>query len=294
MRAVWSFWTKPYEAHHRSAWLSDRHHLLAWVVSMKSGAAHYRPTCLVTDDAGARLLVDGLGLEFDVVSTALNALSDYDPGWWALGKIYTYRLQTEPFVHIDSDVFLWQRLPAQLERAALFAQNPERFTPGASYYRPELFELVLAGGWLPDEWRWYRAAGQGQSAICCGIVGGHRMDFLHHYAAQALRLIDHPANRPHWSRLSDKIGHNVLFEQYLLAACLQYHRDRPGSPFRDLDINYLFESSDSAYDPNNAARLGYSHLIAGAKRNTRLAQRLEQRVMRDYPKLYERCLRIAA
>jgi len=75
------------------------------------------------------MLVDGIGLEFDRVSTSLNALDAHDPGWWALGKLYTYRAQREPFVHLDNDVFLWRPLPERLASAPLLAQNPEPLRP---------------------------------------------------------------------------------------------------------------------------------------------------------------------
>jgi hypothetical protein len=154
MKAVWSFWTKPYLAHRRSSWLSDKHHWLAWGLSVETAKQHYPETWLVTDDAGARMLVDGLGLQFTRVSTDLNALAQHDPDWWALGKICAHRLQTEPFVHLDTDVFLWKRLPQRLESADVFAQNPEPIWSGTPYYQPERLERVLgpaSGGWLPDE-----------------------------------------------------------------------------------------------------------------------------------------------
>lgn len=292
MRAVWSFWSKPFFAHRRDTWATPRHHLLAWVLSTRTAMRHHRPTVLVTDDAGARMLIDGIGLEVDEVSTALNALRRHDPEWWALGKLYAYRAQREPFVHLDSDVFLWKALPRDLECAPVLAQNPEYLTQ-APYYRPEAMERALAGlagSWLPGEWRWYRSSGRPQRAECCGIVGGTCVEFLRHYARQAIMLIEAPANRRGFARLNDKIGHNVLFEQYLLAACLDYHRAHAASPYHDVAIRYVFPSIDDAFDPERAARAGYTHLIADAKRNATLAARLEARVARDYPDDYARCL----
>lgn len=290
---MWSFWSKPFRSHHHRAWASEKHHLLAWVLSTESARRHYRTTELHTDDTGARMLVDGLGLEIDRVSTSLNTLDGHDTGWWALGKLYTYRAQREPFVHLDNDVFLWRPLPDRLESAPLLAQNPEHVVPGRPYYRPEAFEAVLDGladAWLPPEWRWYRASGRSQRGECCGIFGGRHNDFVRHYAGQAIRLIEHAPNQTGWRRLADKIAHNNLFEQYLLSACVDYHRDRAGSPYRDIDIAYLFASVDQAFDGTTADQLGYTHLIADAKRNPQLADRLEARVARDHPAHYERCL----
>lgn len=296
MRAVWSFWTKPFTNHYHALWTRPIHHLFSWVISLETARRHYPRTALFTDDDGARLLVDALGLQFDEVSTDLNALSRHDPEWWALGKVWTYRAQTEPFIHLDSDVFLWDSLPQGLASAPLFVQCPDFFVSGASYYQPEVLESAVSGGgeiWLPAEWVWFRSGGSPQRGESCGIFGGHRLDFIQHYTAQAIKLLEHPDNQAGWSLMEDKISHNILFEQYLLAACVDYHRQVANSPFRDIEIKYLFDSLDEALESDHATRLGYTHLVGSAKRNPRIARRLEQRVEQDYPDYYERCLQAA-
>ena len=294
MRAVWSFWSKPFRAHHRQTWLTGRHHLLAWVLSVETARRHYPLTTLVTDDEGARLLIDLAGLRFTTVSTALNALQDADPQWWVLGKLWTYRTRTAPFVHIDSDVFLWNQLPARVQQAPVFAQNPESFsTQEEEWYRPRHYDTAIsaAGGWTPEEWRWYTDS-RGNQAACCGIVGGSAVEFLSHYAGLAIRMIEHPANRRAWAALGSTIGDNILLEQYLFSACLGFHRQSPLSPFRGIEAAYLFDSPDEAFDEQRAAVVGYTHLIGEAKRNCALLDRLEARVARDYPAEYEACLRV--
>lgn len=52
----------------------------------------------------------------------------------------------------------------------------------------------------------------------------------------------------------------------------------------------MFDSAKEAFDPATAARVGYTHLIATAKRNPEIASRLQARVARDHPAQYERCL----
>lgn len=297
MRAVWSFWSKPFEASRRSSWSSEKHHLLSWILSLHTAGAHYRPTALYTDDAGARLLIDGLGLEFDEVHTSLNALAQHDPGWWATGKLFTYRMQQAPFVHVDSDVYLWRRLPRAIERAPLLAQHPEHFQPGAAYYEPEVCEEALAangGGWLPAEWRWFRASGLAQRGENCGIFGGRELGFIQHYASQALAFVEHAANRRAWQLLGRKATHTVLVEQYLLAACVDYHRRHSQSTYRDLHLEYLFSSTEDAFTSNRAQKLGYTHLIADAKRDPHVSFLLEKRVAHDYPAEHLRCVRFLA
>ena len=108
-------------------WRSQAHHLFSWVLSLETVRKHFPRTAVFTDDEGARLLIDQLGLEFDEVSTELNALDQHDADWWALGKVWTYRAQSEPFIHFDSDVFLWNALPDLLTSASVIAQNPDVF-----------------------------------------------------------------------------------------------------------------------------------------------------------------------
>ena len=291
-RAVWSFWSRPFQARRREVWASEKHHLLAWILSVETARRHYLETALVTDDAGAALLIDGLGLAFDHVSTDLNSLDNHDPDWWVLGKLYAYRAQTEPFVHLDNDVFLWNRLPERMNTAPVIAQNSEFFPFVGSWYRPADFDLAVRAtyGWLPPEWTWFVSRHCGE-ALCCGIFGGVDVGFVNHYADVAIRIIEHPANQTAWHLMGFKIGDNILFEQYLLSACIAYHANHETSPFYGVHVQCLFDSAGDAFTPDRAREAGYTHLIGGAKRNDELARRLESRVARDYEQQYERCLR---
>lgn len=291
MKAVWSFWTKPYYAGRRSAWYSERHHWLAWGLSLHTTRQHYPETCLVTDDEGARILVDGLGLPFEHVSTALNGINDQDPDWWCLGKVEAYRLQHAPFVHLDADVFLWKPLAPELEEADVFTQNPVPIIPGASLYRPEEFERAVghpARGWLPEEWVWYRRTAN-EHAQCCGVFGGTRVDFINHYAGNVLRMVADPANRDSLQAMPGKAGHMLLLEEYVLTALVEYHQNCERSPYRGIEMRHLFPTLEDAYRPACTTAAGFTHLAGPAKRDARISRDLELRVQHDLPHHYERC-----
>ena len=72
------------------------------------------------------------------------------------------------------------------------------------------------------------------------MLGGAAVDFLAYYADLAIQMIEHPRNYAAWLALGSRIGDNILFEQYLLAACLAFHGGRRGSPFSDVHAAYLF------------------------------------------------------
>jgi hypothetical protein len=292
MRAVWSFWSAPFVAHYRHSWARPVDHLLSWVISVKTATRHYPDAMLVTDSPGRRLLVDRLGLPFTAVSTELDALDGRDVAWWMLGKLVAYRLQTGPFVHIDSDVFLWNRLPPHMTDSPVLAQNPE-YHQRADYGIDELGATLRENdGWLPDEWEWASALDHIVRVENCGILGGQDAAFLHHYAMVALAMVQCEANQEALRSFSVGFWHNCAVEQFLLAACIGFHAARSGSPYYGVRVAHLFPSWTEANDTNYAGRVGYTHLMGG-KRIPAAGQRLAARVQRDWPAFYRRCERLA-
>jgi hypothetical protein len=297
MRAVWSFWSKPHAAGRGWAWHHPRHHLLAWGLSLRLASAHYPDTVLVTDSYGQDLLVGRLGLPFAQVSTELDRLADARPDFWALGKLTAYRLQDAPFVHLDTDVFLWQPLPGWLTSAPVLAQHPETAHLPGDPGGPAQVEAAFAraGLALPAEWQWSRShPGRRFREANCGILGGTSPAFLRSYAEVALDLVLSPRNAPAWAGAAGLAALNTTVEQFLMSACLDYHRFSPDSPHRGSYVRYLFPSPEAAFDPARAARLGYTHLLGPAKSNPLVTARLERRVREEDPDFYRRCTRVAA
>jgi hypothetical protein len=296
MRAVWSFWSKPFKAYKGRIWREPRHHLMAWGLSLKLARQHFVETLLVTDAAGKAMLVDELGLEFDQVSTELDRLRDADPGWWALGKLVAYSLQDRPFVHLDTDVFLWKSLPPALTVAPVFAQCPEHHSLQNAWCGPQPIESLFDRHklQLPVEWEW--ASSRNTTSFReenCGIVGANRVDFIRHFAQVGIRMVTDPAHQALWADLPEKFGFNMLIEQFLLAACVDYHRLNPESPFRGVNIRYLFPSWEDAFNPHAAAHAGYTHLLGDAKNHPDVMARLENRVSMLDPAFHRHCLRVA-
>jgi len=296
VRAVWSFWSKPYNEGHGWRWRDPVHHHLAWGLSRRLAGSHNPQTTLITDTPGRQLLVDQLGLEFTYVSNELDRLNDADPALWALGKLVAYSLQDEPFVHLDADVFLWRPLPDWLISAPVLAQSPEDFHAVDEPDGPRPIEDAFgrAGLSLPAEWQWARSLGGRRFREAnCGILGGTNADFLRHYAGLALDLVLNPAHSSAWAAMPDIGRLNTAIEQFFLLACVAYHRFNPASPYRGVHVRYLFPTTYEAYGPEHAARAGYTHLLGPAKRNEYVATRLAQRVRAEDPAFYERCLAVS-
>jgi hypothetical protein len=295
MRAVWSFWSKPFYAQKGRAWLEPLHHWLAWGLSLRLARRHYPDTMLVTDSPGKALLLDSLGLSFTRVSTALDSIRAADAGWWSLGKLVAYSLQDQPFLHLDTDVFLWKPLPASMLNAPVFAQCPENYHSIDQWCGPRTIEELFARHrlGLPAEWEWSRSRwGRNFCEANCGIAGGMRADFLRHYAKLAIDLVLNPEYAPAWQEIRDKDGFNQIIEQFLLAACVEFHRSHPTSSYRGISIRYLFPSIEEAFDPDHAARAGFTHLLGDANRDAFVARRLEQRMQYEDAAYYQHCLQL--
>jgi hypothetical protein len=291
MLAVWSHWSKPFAERPGGGWPTVAHYLMSCVLSVETARRHFGGTRLVTDAAGLKMLVDGVGLTFDDVRQDLSEIEDYDPGWWVLGKVQAFRTQDEPFVHIDNDVFLWSGLPERLTSADVFAQNPEHFTDDSDYYQLAALETLrrCPHGWLPKEVEWCRSLyGVHQRSLNTGIYGGHRVDFIQYCAELLFEMLDHPGNREAMAKIDNKIKVSGLLEMFLPAACIEYHTARRHSPFRTVRVATLFGSAEQAYKDGDAG--SYTHLIGRSKGRLTYARKLETRVRSRYPRYYERCL----
>jgi hypothetical protein len=291
VRAVWSFWSRPFQARKHPLWYAPLHHLLAWGLSVQVAGKHYPDTMLVTDTPGRTLLVDQLGIPFRHVSTELDRLSDIDPAWFSLGKLVAYSIQDRPFVHIDADVFLWKQLPRYLTDATVIAQCPEFHVHGPdSPLRQMQRAFNDHKAELPMElaWAWAREDSHFREENC-GIVGGSNLEFLRHYAQTAISLVMDPEYAAAWSSVGDPYPFNWCIEQFLLAACVDFHRLHSGSPYHGVSVNYVFASVDEACDLNRAARAGFTHLWGGAKSHPAVGKRLEERLRGDDPAYFRRC-----
>ncbi len=298
MRAVWSFWSKPFHIRGEKglAWSDSFHHMLAWGLSLRLARKHFPETMLVTDKHGKALLVDALGLSFTHVSTELDEYRHCNPDWWSLSKVVAYRTQQQPFIHLDTDVFLWKPLPANVLSASVFAQCPEDHPPLDTWWGPEGVERAFAkhGLELPAEWEWTRSRSlHNFREANCGIMGGNRVDFIQYYASLSLDLMLNPAHAPAWAEFSDLSGYMMILEQFLLDACFQFHRSHPQSPFRGMYMRYRFPSFGEAYNQEAAARAGFTHLLGDAKRDPAVSRRLEQRTEQEDSSFYRHCLQLS-
>jgi hypothetical protein len=145
----------------------------------------------------------------------LDDLNDYHPELWALGKIYAYSIQEKPFIHVDSDVYIWKKFDDDLENASLLCQSKEEGDPYSGVYSRIFFNLVKHVNYYPRILERSIDRNEGFRAINAGILGGHNIDFYKKYTKEAFEFVNRNIDK------LDKIdvgSFNIIFEQFLFFA----------------------------------------------------------------------------
>ena len=287
MRIIQTFWTAGQDPlHHPFGWPAAEYNLMSWAMSCISLREHYSDVVLYTDSAGKHLLIDTLRLPYTEVCTVLDDFNCL-PQHWALSKIKTYSMQTEPFIHVDGDVFITEPLPGRVMNAPLLAQNREI---GTIYYR-HMMDRILAHKdiRLPD----YIDRGLREESVASynmGFFGGTGLDFIHRYCREVFRFMEE-------NRMNDpgcphsKVDCNVFFEQVILAVMA----DREG---REITGVLDRPMKDEGYtrgefcDLDHYDRHPFHHLLGGHKRNGQVVEALDRAMLRLHPELYRQILRL--
>jgi|WetSurMetagenome_2_1015567.scaffolds.fasta_scaffold01477_9 hypothetical protein len=280
MKAIWSFWTKPIFNNSGVGLWSLHHYFYSWIISVKTISRFYEKNELYTDDLGKYLLVDILGLHFKKVHVIFDQIDNVNSNWWAIGKILTYSLQDEAFIHFDSDVYLWDGLPDKINNADIIAQSPEYFNKydRNSYYKLEEFTDFIRknGGWLPEIWNNYTSSRINFEAACCGIFGGNDLKLIKEYSHSALKIVLHKKNSLLWNKWQNLALGNVLVEQFLIVLFLESENLRRE---KKKSIEYLFSANPFSDDNNNT----YTHLISHSKSVAKNQRDIEEFILINFP-----------
>jgi len=287
MKILQTFWTGP-SAYNtgdlinmKGGWLTCEYHWMSWALSCLQAKEIFGEVHLVTDLKGKQILVDQLHLPYTSVSTDLEgALDDYHPALFSLAKIFTYGSQTEPFLHLDGDVYLWHKPHDDLLTARLIAQNLDK---DLEFYSYGLDEINRHFTHIPETMRkeYYNTKSiYGSNA---GLLGGSDMAFFKRYCQQAFGFID--KNKGDLGKLNPG-NLNFIFEQYLfcsLAAeeniAIAYYQPMVDSPvFKD----YIkFEDWPDVQ---------MVHPVGNFKKYPHVCDHLAKKLRNDYPEHYYRII----
>ena len=267
-KIVYSLWTKPSGNILENAvnWYSPKSQLLCLALTVLKSKEFFKEIELVTDSEGWEI-IKKLNLPFTSVKTILDDIPKEQHGFWALGKIYAYKAQDKPFVHLDNDAILWKGLPDWALNSEVFVQNTEDEKWFEDVYMPEVNHANQTLKYFPPNWNITK------EAFCTGIFGGTNIEFIQEYCNEALRFINDKKNKSGWNSITNKGSYCIIFEQYILACIAQN---------KGVDVTFF----DKHLNKENLEALGYTH-IWGAKKEAGIEKILEDSLKKHYPEYVE-------
>jgi hypothetical protein len=287
-KIVQTFWSGNESAHtylaNTGGWLSAEYHWMAWALSCLQIRQFYPTLELFTDSLGEHFFKEILKLPYTNIIPALDTLNQYDKRLWALAKIYTYSLQTEPFIHLDGDVFIWKKFEHNIENAQLIAQNFEVDFP---FYQAPLRAVQQFFDNVPVCMLTELEHNTPHIYSCnTGVIGGNEMAIFQHYKALAFQIIDD--NEAQLSKV-DMQYFNICFEQFLYYALAKSE---------NIPISYLVEKEFDPTYPHYANfhevphSTWYIHAMAAYKKMPTICHHLARRLRKDYQEYYYRIIEI--
>lgn len=278
MKIVQSFWSgKNHDITDNRGWLSYEYHWLSWVLSCNQLRKFYDEVELYTDTFGYEILIKKLDLPYTKVHVVLNEMDKYPKDLWAIAKIKAYQYQKESFLHIDGDVFIWDKFDEKLMCGGLISQNLENTT---QYYREMWNKISPHLKFIPEEINNYH---QGITNLGCnmGIIGGSDIDFFQKYCEKSFEFVD--KNKDSWNKFN-LFNFNIFFEQELFYEMSSLEKKK---------IRYLL---DEVWGDNSYLGLGdfqdiphrrfYLHLLGNFKRRETICRFLETYILKEYPESF--------
>jgi hypothetical protein len=285
MKIIQSFWSKPFfkenddlNARFKGGWLSANFFFYSCLLSCLKFKQNYGEVSLYTDDLGKELLLDKLEIPYSKVFLDLNSLQNYPAELWALGKILTYSLQETPFIHADTDVFVWDKFPEQFLKADLLAQNFEyNFPKYAAVLEVALQEFQ---NFSKDSFPLYSQT-KDVFAFNAGIIGGNNTSFFKEFKTKVFQIIDD--NRNTLSRI-DLGPFNMVYEQML--GFEMAHEQQ-------IEVSFLRSKMNESFSNVMKFHLvpikeNYIHTVGYAKKTIEMCEQLKYRLKYEFPLEYEK------
>lgn len=278
MKIIQSFWSCN-DVKRNFGWFSEKHHLLGWILSSCQLREFYDDVTIYTDDAGYELLINKLKLPYTNAVNGIELLNEkgMNKDLWAYSKILAYSNMSDPFLHIDGDVFIWESFEDKLLKNDLIVQNPEITTD----YYGKMWSLIKPHlTYIPNEMMLYDK-GITNKAFNMGIFGGNDIEFIKKYSEHAMQFVERNKNKLPGNQ---QFNFNIFFEQVLLYNMVYPTNKIVGSLIKE-DIGDNEYKNFGNFDEVPFERT-YLHLLGFFKRQFTVCNKLDIYVQKYLPHYY--------
>jgi hypothetical protein len=242
---------------------------------------HFTKVKLVCNEYGRKFMTNELGLQFDNVDIIDLEETELNEFVWSIYKLYAYSIQNEPFVHIDTDFFMFEKPPKEYLEAEVFAQNLEINHP---IYTTIRMNAVSSGLKLPE---YVKLAQNPAVALNVGIIGGQNLKFFKDFYLLAKSLIEE--NSSLLEKHAEKLFFFYLFlEQHILYESIKNQK---------INVRTLIKPSFRlAYDHITSFKSGenkqpYVHLMGKFKQNADTVACMRKELQELWPEQYKYILK---
>jgi hypothetical protein len=266
----------------KGGWLERKYNYMSMTLSCLQFKKFYPEIALITDKAGYELLINRLELPYTHVEVVLDELDGYDANLWALGKIYAYSIQKEPFIHADGDIYIWEKLNPSFKSSPLIAQNMEK---GFTYYDDTFKAMGEEFEYIPEELGKSKMKNGQIIAVNAGLIGGNSLDFFKDYTEKAFDFV----NRNHaYIKKINTAMFNIIFEQFLFHAMAEE---------KNVNIEYLTTEFNDAFDgmaelTGVPGKVKYVHPVRPYKQLNYIGELIGYHLQKDYPEHYYRIINL--
>ncbi|UZO81753.1 hypothetical protein NBT05_04615 [Aquimarina sp. ERC-38] len=219
------------------------------------------------------LYVDPIGYEYlsGLPCRVIKVDFKQDLELWMESKLYAIEEQREPFVHLDTDVFLKKPLEFEFEKVIVERKDIGYYCyePLINFFDDYCKDLHLWDSTIPYAWS-------------CGVIGfkdfALRDEFLSFYRILKNTLSD---NRGDYDKfIEDYPGYleiALLLEQYNLTSMLKVI---------GIDPTVLIPGSTIQEQSEYANNLGYTHLLGASKYHPKNINKIKRLLHKKFPDYY--------
>ncbi|MCH5239486.1 MAG: hypothetical protein J1F38_04630 [Muribaculaceae bacterium] len=221
---------------------------------------HFKEVTLYCNQRVKKLIIDQFQIPYDNIIEIPDLMEGYRGcNLWALPKIHTYSLQREPFLHVDCDWFMFEKLSDSILNSDIIGQNIEY--DDQMYNHRTLEKLISNKCKLPPfVWKEFKNEPI-LRVINAGVLGGNDISFIQKYIQTIFHFINN--NKTILHKLNDGFVNSIYEQLFFYLMAKECHKTIGLCTEGDmLSTRFDWLPMDLTY----STKSGYMHLLANLKR----------------------------
>ncbi len=239
-------------------------------LSLLYASKHY-PVTFYTTNKMAKLL-SHLPIEIKIFKRKFDYGNEDS---WVESKFYALAEQSIPFVHIDTDVFLYKDVFSKIGNYEVLTERKETAADFQPFYIKQIdffSEQIVDKNTI-----WNRNLNY---SLNCGTLGFNDLSIKDEFVTNYLKLkySFNKKEQVYRNFCGNRHEPCIIMEQYNLLGVLDHFKT---------EINTVLKESDRRKQSEEAIEIGYTHLSGNVKYAPNIVERIHKRFKNEFPKEYD-------